>query len=735
MSSDSPPEPRSGLLRRLSLGTSVYLWIVGSIVGVGGLIALTLMGGGPTDVKPLVDPGESRGDDEAPLLRARTLLGKQSDLPRCRSALDLLNTHLQISEENVPTLSSTAQTELAEAFGFTPDDFRELKSPNFTPLDSVYLENSLLFRDAVASLAIPPVANKSGEMISQTPLERVTALFAWTVRQVRLQPSPNGDLIPTANILRRGWGSARDRALVFLAALDQLPDDGPPIDGCLVLLPAESGERLWACGVALPARFRLTDKSLEALKGDGLAAPTIERLTPLKGKELATLREFRLELEKLFPEPGSDLFARVERRAAEYELYLFDPRMGLPIPGPDGKGIATLSQVRADSKVLDQLKVDALKYDVTTAQAREARLRLVCSLSSLAPRMALLQTRLLRAPDMQRRPGSTERLTLPPPIRVELAIDYKRSLESLRQAAHEGGDVGVWKPGAGILRGFVSKADGGTGESARAVAGMPMPRAALFEYELVPWDLFPAQLRNSRDIGGDDSKLAVQLRSAFATPFVRFTTEAGGPRDLILRGRLSEAVPTLVRDQEQWKQLQQRRQASVRLENEVNDWLDRARNAIANDARAKNPVEKEQAQHQLVELWKNSQPIEILLTGSIAASFSAELSYQLSLCTLEKAVRLQMRADLGERARGSASDASRAREAWQRSKEWWKEYLSSPDYPIRQSAGRRLASESFAALSEKDMAIQELQNTTGTLDDVEKLGRLWLARRLSASKP
>ncbi len=34
------------------------------------------------------------------------------------------------------------------------------------------------------------------------------------------------------------------------------------------------------------------------------------------------------------------------------DLYLFDPRLGLPIPGPSGQGVATLAQVAADDSLL-----------------------------------------------------------------------------------------------------------------------------------------------------------------------------------------------------------------------------------------------------------------------------------------------------------------------------------------------------------------------------------------------
>ncbi len=47
-------------------------------------------------------------------------------------------------------------------------------------------------------------------------------------------------------------------------------------------------------------------------------------------------------------------------------LYLFDCRLGLPIPGPEGKGVATLAQVVADPELLRRLDLDeAHSYPVT----------------------------------------------------------------------------------------------------------------------------------------------------------------------------------------------------------------------------------------------------------------------------------------------------------------------------------------------------------------------------------
>jgi len=41
------------------------------------------------------------------------------------------------------------------------------------------------------------------------------------------------------------------------------------------------------------------------------------------------------------------------------QWYLFDPTLGLPIPGPDGKGVATLAEAKQSERVLKQLDVDS----------------------------------------------------------------------------------------------------------------------------------------------------------------------------------------------------------------------------------------------------------------------------------------------------------------------------------------------------------------------------------------
>src|SRR5262249_47024202 len=72
-------------------------------------------------------------------------------------------------------------------------------------------------------------------------------------------------------------------------------------------------------------------------------------------------------------------------------LSLFDPRLGLPVPAPDG-GVATLAQLRQQPDLLKRLSAGApYDYDVTPAQAAKAEVHVVLPLSALSARMRFLE--------------------------------------------------------------------------------------------------------------------------------------------------------------------------------------------------------------------------------------------------------------------------------------------------------------------------------------------------------
>ena len=113
------------------------------------------------------------------------------------------------------------------------------------------------------------------------PRDRAAAGFAWVVRQVQLRDAEQY-LCPPLFVLRRGWGSATERALVFLALLHQMG-----IDGCLIGNPPF--ERHWAAGALVNEDVWLFDLQ----RGEPVPGP--------KGQGMATLAQVRTDAELSLP--------------------------------------------------------------------------------------------------------------------------------------------------------------------------------------------------------------------------------------------------------------------------------------------------------------------------------------------------------------------------------------------------------------------------------------------------
>ena len=97
------------------------------------------------------------------------------------------------------------------------------------------------------------------------------------------------------------------------------------------------------------------------------------------------------------------------------QAYLFDARVGLPVPGPDGQGVATLNQALADPDILERMNLPGESpYGTSRASllASPSRIGILIDSSQgmLSPRMKLLQrdlagknrTILYREPSEQR---------------------------------------------------------------------------------------------------------------------------------------------------------------------------------------------------------------------------------------------------------------------------------------------------------------------------------------------
>lgn len=77
------------------------------------------------------------------------------------------------------------------------------------------------------------------------------------------------------------------------------------------------------------------------------------------------------------------------------ELYLFDARLGLPIPGPQGRPAATLAQVADDDQLLRRLDLDeAHRYPVRAEDLKHVVALVEASPANLSRRMGLVESRL-----------------------------------------------------------------------------------------------------------------------------------------------------------------------------------------------------------------------------------------------------------------------------------------------------------------------------------------------------
>jgi hypothetical protein len=624
-----------------------------------GVVLLVVFALGGSSSRPTTRPSGPVQTNESGLETARQSLTRQTDLNACHHALQQINSELgEKPALHPPSLTNDQQTWLRDHLSLSDEELKEIESNHYTQLDNHHLFRSLLMRDVASALKIRGVRGKAGGAnVREKPLDEAARAFAWVMREVRLrqragEDAPPSEEAPPSFVVRRGWGTGLERALVFLALLEQLGDPDAPqpeLLGFLLQIPKDEGAmRLWACGVMV---------------GDGK------------------------------------------------DVYLFDPHLGLPLPGPKGQGIATLAQVREQPDVLAQLNVgEKLHYPVTAEQARSVQAQLVVPLSALSPRLRYLQEKLLA-----------------PTVRVRLAADAAADRERVKAAVSAGAGkpspVIVSRDYCTLLRRFLPADEGGVDNALRL---------ARFSIDLVPWQALPPILRDERVIP-QSSELGMRMRNGFAAFFYTPTMDPGKPRDQLLRGRYSSAVPALVSERDNWNsQLVQRANAED-LEKKVGEWLNQATAVYARRYRAKGAPEVQEAEQQIKALWdqRTSLPIAIVLGSAAGSARNPEVAYQLGLCSHEQAEQLQARLDLENRIGTSPHprDVEKAKSDWQNALNAWKRF--EEDYPTHPdvAAARRLRGRAEAMLGDSAAAIASWKNVSNCPIEMEKIASLYLAQQ------
>lgn len=271
-----------------------------------------------------------------------------------RIATDNLNQYFKATPDEAFRLSPESKSYLTEQMAESPFKVEDFEARAFELKDARHIEDCLLYHNIASRVAGPG-----------TVLDRVRRLFDWTVRHVQLVPpdAPIPDVLsergirpaPTRpyDVIVRGFASEipgnawAERSWVFLALCRQIGVDAAMIG-------------------------YTTEVEVEA-EGEGGEEGSVE----------------------LQERPYYWACAAL----VDGTPYLFDARIGMEIPPPEGPGVATLEQAATDPGVLDRLDLPdpPIPYATEAADLGRVRVFLDSSRGYFAPKMQLLQNDLAGA--------------------------------------------------------------------------------------------------------------------------------------------------------------------------------------------------------------------------------------------------------------------------------------------------------------------------------------------------
>ena len=567
----------------------------------------------PSGVKNNEEPVAAKGD---PWKVAGQRLKKETDWAACRTALGGLATDLNTqTKDALPALSEAEFTKLVQLVPLSPDDREEVRATTFSAHDSVYLSDCLYLRDSADSLALNGFP----------PDQRAERAFAWVCRQVYLQPwmrvvgrSDGASALPPTAVLRRGFGSGLERMYVFLALLQQLE-----LDGCLIGGP-DAGKQ--------PA---------------GLPLVTADNRAYITGAPRGPFWAVGVRI-------GSD-------------VKLFDPWRGHPFP-------VTLAQLKANPDAAKAWFADPANISGATLEdAKKATAFLAVPVNALAPRMALVESKLKNE------------------LGAKLAFNARALQDSFPDPK-----PAFWNPPD-----EPSQPDAfAYGHASRSLLPLDMggtdrgpPSARLFDAfrrEQLPTSVFklpdalapvPARAR----LGGT---AAAVLGISFIEP--------PNPRERIQRGQFQDAAKDLVAKQETFANGLERLRLNKDADQQIKEWIELINGLYQELGRAQLNADKVTEANivgQIDNNWKHAG-VQFLVDRASSEVGLAESTYLLALCKHELAERSQARADtaVGAEADRLRSDAT---DSWKTALSAWRTYeqhsVAHAGFPGRAAHARALA--------------------------------------------
>ncbi len=408
------------------------------------------------------------------------------------------------------------------------------------------------------------------------------------------------------------------------------------------------------------------------------------------------------------------------------EIYLFDTRMGIPLPSPQGSGIATLRQLRTHAKPFERLTFDEKhSYDVTRDQIQSTEILLTVPLSGLAPRMKLLDSMM----------GGRQK--------VRASVDWQALLKEF-QSATQGlnisikflGDSGEPAAPMRVLRTFLPPAEGGIDQF-----GILMQ----MNLQLIPGFNVPGVILEQRGSG----EFGQQLETLFWLPFIEFFLDPRGqsPRELVLRGQLDEASTRLTQapvqlhfresllsmfaplsdSENQWarsglhrlnlESLQDLSQTGFENSSRnVRVWCNKAFSALVEFRRASDEDDRQAKRQVAVRIFmEGDEDLNQLFLSAIGKSLAVEATFQKALCFHERAARTVNPSN------------------WKTAANWWTKYTEDYSSGPRYSQARVLRAEALQRQPDNTAAIAELEKPDAGLTNLEETGRLYQLRQLKKS--
>jgi hypothetical protein len=354
---------------------------------------------------------------------------------------------------------------------------------------------------------------------------------------------------------------------------------------------------------------------------------------------------------------------------ADKKAYLFDPRMGVPVPTADRKGVATWTQLRAQPEI-------GKFVDLSAAQIAKLEARLVVPLEALSPRMEYLE-RLLKGEEAN--VGSE---------RIVLHVDVVQAERDLADAGLR--PVGLWNPNAELgplhaLRRFLPAEEGGRDATSRL---------ARFNADQVPSGHFYTQYAKLRLLGDPGLPSAIdrmkvsQLDKVTRELFDLYYLQ---PQEMLVRGKTEEMprrldrIRTLLEDAEPVDGNE-----DSALAHSAAEWRKRADDAylamVRDDPSAGEKVSRlwnedsldwlQRPSRELAVKAKEAQLLTRLILSAIRDPMTEQSNYLLAGLSQDKAERAEALVQ-NQRRLGKESKAlqKNAVDAWKNARSGWTRYL------------------------------------------------------------